>query len=412
MKPNVVAGLDIGTHSIKMMVAKVPEDAGDLEILGLAEQRSAGVRKGAVVNPEEITKQLLFVKQKIEQMSGVRVKEVSCTIGGSHIFVVPSHGIVAVSRADGNISQEDVDRVLSAAQAFSLRSNTEILDISPQQFIVDGAAGVKEPIGMRGIRLEADVLAICCFTPYRKNLNQAVLAADLEIVDTVPSSLAAGATVLTTQDKELGVALVDIGAGTTGLAVYAEGDLIHTAVFPIGSDNITNDIAIGVRCDHDVAELIKTEFGTCMGSKGKKMEKVQGPDGETVSFAVSFVTHIIEARVKEILQLAGKELKKLGNPPHLNISGGGKQGLLPAGLVFVGGGAKLPRLIDFAKKELKLPSRMGMPHGVLVSESRPELLSVMGLVVSSVDMQERTPGGVFWQGVWSKVRRVFKTFIP
>jgi cell division protein FtsA len=401
MKPNVVAGLDIGTDSIKMMVAKVPEDAGDLEILGLAEQRSAGVRKGAVVNPEETAKQLLFVKQKIEQMSGVRVKEVSVTIGGSHIFVVPSHGIVAVSRADGNISQEDVDRVLSAAQAFSLRSNTEILDISPQQFIVDGAAGVKEPIGMRGIRLEADVLAICCFTPYRKNLNQAVLAADLEIIDTVPSPLAAGATVLTSQDKELGVALVDIGAGTTGLAVYAEGDLIHTAVFPIGSDNITNDIAIGVRCDHDVAELIKTEFGTCMGSKGKRMEKVQRPDGETVSFAVSFVTHIIEARVKEILQLAGKELKKLG-----------KQGVLAAGLVFVGGGAKLPRLIDFAKKELKLPSRMGMPHGVLVSESRPELLSVMGLVVSSVDMQERTPGGVFWQGVWSKVRRVFKTFIP
>ena len=401
MKPNVVAGLDIGTHSIKMMVAKVPEDAGDLEILGLAEQRSAGVRKGAVVNPEEVTKQLLFVKQKIEQMSGVRIKEVSVTIGGSHMFVVPSHGIVAVSRADGNISQEDVDRVLSAAQAFSLRSNTEILDISPQQFIVDGAAGVKEPIGMRGIRLEADVLAICCFTPYRKNLNQAVLAADLEIIDTVPSPLAAGATVLTIQDKELGVALVDIGAGTTGLAVYAEGDLIHTAVFPIGSDNITNDIAIGVRCDHDVAELIKTEFGTCMGSKGKRMEKVQRPDGETVSFSVSFVTHIIEARVKEILQLVGKELKKLG-----------KQGLLPAGLVFVGGGAKLPRLIDFAKKELKLPSRVGMPHGVLVSESRPELLSVMGLVVSSVDMRERTPWGVFWQGVWSKVRKMFKTFIP
>ena len=206
---------------------------------------------------------------------------------------------------------------------------------------------------------------------------------------------------LTIQDKELGVALVDIGAGTTGLAVYAEGDLIHTAVFPIGSDNITNDIAIGVRCDHDVAELIKTEFGTCMGSKGKRMEKVQRPDGETVSFSVSFVTHIIEARVKEILQLVGKELKKLG-----------KQGLLPAGLVFVGGGAKLPRLIDFAKKELKLPSRVGMPHGVLVSESRPELLSVMGLVVSSADMREGTPGGVFWQGVWNKIRKVFKTFIP
>lgn len=401
MKPHIVAALDIGTYSIKMMVAKIPEDSGDVEVLGLAEQRSAGVRKGAVVNPEETTKQILFLKQKTEQMVGARIKEVSVTIGGSHLFVAPSHGIVAVSRADGNISQEDVDRVLSAAQAFSLRSNTEILDIFPQQFIVDGAAGVKEPIGMRGIRLEADVLAICGFSPYLKNVTQAVLAADLEIIDIVPSPLASAATVLTLQDKELGVALVDIGAGTTGLAVYSEGDLVHTAVFPVGSDNITNDIAIGVRCDHDVAELIKTEFGTCMGSRGKKTEKVQRPDGELVSFGVSFVTHIIESRMKEILQLVGKELKKIG-----------KQGLLPAGLVFVGGGAKLPRLADFAKKELKLPSRMGMPHGVFVSETKPELLSVMGLIVSSVDSEGGVLRNRLWPGLWDKVKKVFKSFIP
>ena len=401
MKPHVIAGLDIGTHSIKMMVAKVLKDSGDVEVLGLAEQRSAGVRKGAVVNPEETTKQILFVKQKIEQMSSFRVKEVSVTLGGSHLFVASSHGIVAVSRADENISQEDVDRVLSAAQAFSIRSNTEILDIVPQQFIVDGAAGVKEPVGMRGVRLEADVLAICGFTPYLKNLTGAVLAADLEITDIVPSPLAAAATVLTPQDRELGVALVDIGAGTCGLAVYSEGDLIHTAVFPIGSDNITNDIAIGVRCDHDVAELIKTEFGSCMGSRGKKTEKVQRPDGETVSFSMSFVTHIVEARVKEILQLVSKELKKIG-----------KQGLLPAGLVFVGGGAKIQRLVDFAKKELKLPARMGVSHGVLVSEARPELLSVMGLIVSSADSEEEAPRSRFWSGLWNRIRRVFKTFIP
>ena len=400
MKPHILAALDIGTYSIKMMVAKSQDTSGDLEVLGLAEQSSGGVRKGAVVSPEETTRQILFLKQKIEQMSSFRVREVSVTIGGSHLFVAPSHGIVAVSRADGNISQEDVGRVLQAAQAFSLRSNTEILDIFPQQFIVDGAANVKEPVGMRGVRLETDVLAICGFTPYIKNLTDAVLAADLEISDIVPSPLASSAAVLTFQDKELGVAVIDIGAGTTGLAVYSEEDLIHTAVFPIGSDNITNDIAIGVRCEHDLAERIKTEFGSCMGPKGRKMEKVQRPDGETVNFAVSFVTHIIEARMKEIFQLIQKEFKKIG-----------KQGLLPAGVVFVGGGARLPKLVDFAKKELKLPARIGIPHGVLVSEAKPEFLGVMGLLAAFGKSEGQKEAG-YGTGIWDKMRKAFKAFIP
>ena len=400
MKPHIIASLDIGTHSIKMMVAKTQDTSGDLEVLGLAEQRSGGVRKGAVVNPEEATKQILFLKQKIEQMSSYRIQEVSVTIGGSHLFVAPSHGIVAVSRADGNISQEDVERVLQAAQAFSLRSNTEILDIFPQQFIVDGEANIKEPVGMRGVRLETDVIAICGFTPYLKNLTDAVLAAGLEIVDIVPSPLASSAAVLTPQDKELGVAVIDIGAGTTGLAVYSEGDLVHAAVFPIGSDNITNDIAIGVRCDHDLAERIKTEFGTCVWSKGKKMEKVERPDGESVSFSLSFVTHIIEARMKEIFQLINKEFKKIG-----------KQGLLPGGVVFVGGGAKLPKLVDFAKKELKLSARIGIPHGVLVSEAKPEFLGVIGLLVASGETEGQGEGSR-GTGIWNRVRKLFKAFIP
>jgi cell division protein FtsA len=400
MKQRVLAALDIGTKSLKMAVGKIAED-GTLEILAVAKEPSFGVRKGVVVKPEETAKRISPLVHKIEQMTSSHIQEVAVCLGGSRLFTVASHGLVAVSRADGNISKEDVERVLQAAQTFSLSQNQEIVDVFPIQYTVDGEGGVREPIGMKAVRLETDVIAVCAFSPDSKNLTDALLEAGLEVVSLTPSPLAAANAVLSPQEREMGVGVVELGAGTTSLAVFEEGDLLHMAVLPVGAENITHDIAIGLRIEHDFAERIKIEFGTCLGATGKRMGKIELPNGEIFTFSLKFVTHIIEERVKEILQLLGKELKKLE-----------KSGQLPGGIVLCGGGAGLPKIAEFAKKELKLSVKVGRPHGFATMEQDPAFLTALGLLAGGIQEEEsrqkmRNPFKA--AGV---LKRLFKSFIP
>jgi len=215
---------------------------------------------------KNIRNSIFEVQKKFDE----KINSVYVNIGGHHIYFTPSRGLVSVSRADQKISQEDKERVLKAAQAISLPSNYEILDIFPQEFIVDNQGEIREPVGLTGIRLEVKVFLFCVFSPYLKNLTQSVLEAGFQIEDITASPLAAARSVIGAREKELGVALLDIGAATTGLAVFEEGKLIHLAVFPIGSENITNDIAIGLRTKIDVAEKIKKQFGSCLIEKEKK----------------------------------------------------------------------------------------------------------------------------------------------
>jgi cell division protein FtsA len=400
MKSQIIAGLDIGSHSLKMVVAQKKEENGGVEILGVAQEPSSGVRRGAVVNGEELALRVLSLKQRVENLTAKKISHAVVNIGGSHITSTASHGIVAVSRADHQISPEDVERVLAAAQTFSLPSNKEILEAFPQQFSVDGEQGVKEPVGMKGVRLEADVIAICAFSPYLKNLTEAVLSCDVEIEDIVPSPLACSFSALVNQQKELGVALLDVGAQTTNLAVFEEGDLVHLAVFPVGSESITNDIAIGLRTEHDLAERIKKEFGTLGASRGKRQEKIDNPDGSLFAFSPKLLFHIVEARTKEIFQFVQKELKKIE-----------RTGKLPSGIVLAGGGAKLPRLDEFAKKELKLPSRLGTAQGVSTFETDPVFLGAMGLCMKGLEgFSERTP--LEESEILRKFKKFFKVFIP
>lgn len=404
---HIITGLDIGTSSIKALaVVKNPESQA-LEVLGKAEFPSFGVRRGIVVKPDEVSKRILEVFSRLQEEIGQKIDDVYINIGGSHLLTMPSHGTVIVSRADQKISEEDVNRVIQASQAFPLSSNQEILDIFPREFIVDGHGQIKEPADMRGLRLEAEVLALCVFSPFLKNLTSAVLDAGFPISDIVPSSLASSRAVLTPQQKELGVCLLDIGAGTTDLAVYEEGELIHAAVFPLGSERITNDIAIGLKTNIEIAEQIKREFGTCLLKKGGKKEKIELPpeaeNGEFLSFSHKMLVKIIEARVSEIFDLVREDLKKIS-----------LRGLLPAGVVLTGGGARLPKIIDLAKKELKLPCRIGIPLGLMGLDEDPAWSTAVGLVLGGIDFeeQEQVKGPILSRGVITKIKKVFKIFIP
>ena len=258
---------------------------------------------------------------------------------------------------------------------------------------------------MQGVRLEAEVLVIGGFSPYLKNLTQAVLNSGFQILDIVPSPLASARAVLSPREKELGVLVLDIGAGTTGFAVFEEGSLIDLAVFPIGSGHITNDIAICLRTDIDTAERIKLEFGSCLFSKQDQTEKQIKIEsiisGEPLIFSKKMLIDIIEARVAEIFGEVQKELKKIS-----------RQGLLPAGVVLTGGGAKLPKIKELCKRELKLPCRIGNPQGFSSPQEDPVLASVCGLVLGGADLEAESGFTFPGKGIAAKLKRIFRIFIP
>ncbi|PIP23677.1 MAG: cell division protein FtsA [Candidatus Nealsonbacteria bacterium CG_4_10_14_0_2_um_filter_38_17] len=403
---SIVAGLDIGTNSTKIIICHKKFKEENLQVLGTGETVSSGIRKDVVVDIEKAAETIKNALSIAQESSGQKVDSVYVNIGGGHIFVTSSHGLISVSRADQKISEIDIERVIQAAQTFSLPPNREILEVFPKEFIVDGEKGIKEPLGMQGVRLEAEILALCGFSPFIKNLTQAVLSADLHINDLVPSPLASARAVLNPRQRELGVAVLDIGAGTTGLAVFEEGTLIHTSVFPVGSANITSDIAIGLKTDIDTAEKIKLEFGSCIYTKSYKKGKISIPSTENhLVFSQKMLVDIVEARVSEIFDLAQKELKKIS-----------RAGLLPAGIVLTGGGAKLPKIVDLAKKELKLPARIGVAEGFFPTQEDPSLSTVCGLVLGAADSLETGEGFplffAFGKNLGNKIKKIFRIFIP
>ena len=405
-KSDIVTGLDIGTHSIKGLV--VQRKGNEWEALSYAEIPSFGLRKGAVVSSDETAKNVQMIIAGLEKDCNRRINSVFVNIGGSHMYVTPSDGIISVSRADQRISKEDVDRVLQATRAINIPSNEEVLDVFPREFIIDDQKGIKSPEDLTGVRLEAKVLLLCVFSPYFIKLTQAVLAAKLQINDVIPSPLAAANAVLTPQQKELGVALIDIGASTTSLAVFEEGELMHLAVFPIGSANITNDIAIGLKTEVAIAESIKKQHGTCILTKGstdkldQSKKKIEVFDkSESLSFTKKNLVDIIEPRVSEILDLIQKELKKIG-----------RQELLPGGVVITGGGAKIHKIRELIKDTLKLSCEIGKPQGIIGLQNDPALATVVGLALEGIDSGSKDGILGLTKGWSSGFRKWFKNFIP
>lgn len=404
-KVRFFTGLDIGSHSIKgICVAKRPESE-EYEVYAKTDIVSFGIRKGVVENPQKVTEKIKLLIRELSQMTGEKIEDVCININGSHIFAKQSRGTVAISRADDQISKEDVNRVIQAATAISLANNKEVLKVFPSEFVVDDQSDIKDPVGMKGTRLETEITALCAFAPYKRYLANAVLDADLQINDIIPSPIAAARAVLTPEQKELGVALLDLGAGTTGLAVYEEGKMIHSCIFPVGSSNITNDIAIGMRTSIDEAEKIKKNFSLKGRAKKEPKARKKNQDEsnniemEKIIFNYRELHSIVAARLSEIFKSVNEELKKIQ-----------KQGKLPAGIIITGGGAKIPGIVDFARKELKLPAQIGRVLSFTNIEDDPTFGTLCGLVICNSELEGEEPQnrGNFW----SKVKRFFKSFIP
>lgn len=413
-KEQYIVGLDVGTANVRAVQAKFDDQKQAFSVIGVSEVQSSGIRRGVIVDIEEAVSSISVALEKIERMTGVAVQSANVSIGGNHISSVSSHGVIAVSRADGEIMENDIVRAIDASQVISIPSNREVLHVFPKSFTLDGQVGIKDPLGMSGIRLEVDTIIVQAGLPFVKNLTKAIMQAGLEIDDLVLAPCAASESVLSRRQKELGVALVDLGAGTTSIAVYEEGDLLHTAVIPIGQMHITNDIAIGLRCSIDTAEKVKLAFGHSdpkAVSKEEEIDLSKIDSSEEESALRSYVVEIIEARLEEIFDRVTSELKKVG-----------RDGKLPSGVVISGGGAKLPGVVEFAKKRLRLPASLGVPQNVETVIDRvqdPAFATAVGLILWGGKFQSGSkPGismnfsGLLQSDGLAKLKKLLKSFLP
>lgn len=412
-----IAGLDIGSTAVRMAVGQymVGERAG-VHIVGVAETPSEGISKGVITSLEDAVSSVSGCLEQTERITGIPIRRVWVGISGSHILSQDSKGVVGVSRTDGEIREEDVMRAIEAARMVATPPNYEILHVLPRTFTVDGQGGVKDPVGMTGIRLEVDTQIVQGLSSQMKNLTKCVFRAGLEIDDVVYGALASALAVTTPRQKELGVLVVNIGGATTSLAVFEEGDVLHASVLPIGSQHITSDIAIGLRTSMDVAERVKIEYGSCRPAEFARGDQIDIASlGADVSELVGrrYVADIIEARVEEIFVRIERELKKIA-----------RDGMLPAGIIFTGGGAKLSGLVEFAKKKLRLPASLGYPIGVqsvIEKSSEAGCSTAVGLVLWGAEVRGReAPRG--WGRNFAttapaikaadNVRRWFKSLLP
>lgn len=374
-KEQYIVGLDIGTHTIRVVQAKVDID-GRLNVIGASAQNATGIRKGVIVDIDEAVSSISSALEKVERMTGVPVSRATVSIGGSHITCMDSRGVIAVSRADGEITESDIIRVIDASQAISIPPNREVIHVIPKSFTLDGQTGIKDPLGMTGIRLEVETIIIHGGLPFIKNLTRAITQAGLEVDELVLSPLASAQSMLSKRQKELGVVLIDFGAGTTSLAIYEENNLLHSVCLPVGSMHITNDIAIGLRTTIETAEKVKLHAGLANVLAVNPRDEVilsQYDPEESGSVARAEVVEIIEARLEEIFDLCQKELKKVN-----------RDGKLPAGVVLTGGGSHLPGMLEFAKDKLRLPASFGELQNistVIDMVADPSFAAACGLVL-------------------------------
>ena len=350
---NLIVGLDIGTSKVAAIVGEITNE-DNIEIIGIGTAPSRGLKKGVVVNLESTVNSIQKAIEEAELMAGCQIRSVFAGIAGSHIRSLNSHGIVAIK--DKEVTQYDIDRVIDSARAVAISADQKILHILPQEFVIDLQDGIKEPIGMSGIRLEAKVHMVTGSVSASQNIIKCIRRCGLEVEDIVLEQLASCNAVLTEDEKELGVCLIDIGGGTTDIAIFVDGAIRHTAVIPIAGDQVTNDIAVALRTPTINAEDIKRKYACALTQLANVDDSIEVPSiGERAPRKISMqnLAEIIEPRYEELMLLVQSELRRSGN-----------EELIAAGVVLTGGSSKVMGLIELAEEIFHMPVRMGGPQNV------------------------------------------------
>lgn len=409
-KERIIAGLDIGSSKITTIIATQSSE-GKISVIGVSTVPSKGIKKGVVVDIDEAVEAIAQSLESAERMAGYAVSQAYVLVDGTHISSLNSHGVVAVAHQEGEISPSDVARVTEAAQAISIPSSREIIHVLPRGFIVDSQDGIRDPVGMSGIRLEVETNIISGATTVMRNLVKCVQQVGVDVEDLVFGGLAASEAVLTDTEKELGAVLVDIGGGTSDILVFENGSPAYTAVLPIGGQNITNDLAIGLRTSLEDAEKIKEKLQLAAVSREKEDNQLDISDLglETKTISKKTINEVIRARLQEIFSLVALEIKKSGFEKKL-----------PAGIIICGGAAETAGIAEVAKQVLKMPVRIGEPRGAsgLIEEvSGPAFAASIGLLLYGAHLQpeRRISLGAARGRVFELLRRVVnwvKSYLP
>lgn len=400
----VFVGLDIGTSAVRCVIGTLDGqgDAGKPTIIGHGHATNHGMRKGVVAHVDEVSDAIVQAVTEAERHSGRQIQSAVVNINGAHVSGQDSRGVIAISGASHRITDEDRMRVEEAATIVQLPSNREIIQPFTKNYVVDGQQNIKNPVGMEGVRLEADMYLVTASSPNVQSLENTLERARLHASFRTISGLGAAQSTLTRQQREVGTAVIDIGASTTSIIVFEDGEVQHVAVLPVGSNNVTNDLAIGLQTDLDIAEMVKVRYGDF---RARSLLKIAHEQGEH-TFEIATIRMIVDSRVEELFELVEKELHKIKRSRKL-----------PGGIVIAGGGAKLPGIVDAAKQRLQLAVRVGKLQdvtGLVDTIDDPQFYTAIGLMqldfyfggqtqVTSHTQHGESPGG-FLGGLLGRLR--------
>jgi len=399
---NLLVAMDIGTSKIVTIVGEISDD-GEIEVIGLGSHPSNGLKKGVVVNIESTVSSMQRSAEEAELMAGCQIHSVYAGIAGSHIRSLNSHGIVAIR--DREVTQVDLDRVIDAARAVAIPADQRVLHVLPQEYIIDDQEGIREPIGMAGVRLEAKVHIVSGAASAAQNIVKCVRRCGLEVDDFILEQLASSYSVLMTDEKELGVCLVDIGGGTTDIAVFIGGAIVHTAVIPIAGDQVTNDIAVALRTPTQFAEQIKIKYACALAQLATTDESIEVPsvgDRPPRRLARQTLAEVVEPRYDELFGLVLAELRRSGF-----------ENLIASGVVLTGGSSKMEGVIELAEEVFHMPVRLGVPQfvtGLTEVVSNPIHATGVGLLLFAREQRRKGVEGANVNGFSAVLARLKSWF--